>query len=52
MWGHYGCRIMGVFLGFLNEVSSSTTNIFWWYRFFFMEDCAPFALLGTWALVV
>jgi len=27
MWGHYGCRIVGVFLRPLNEVSGSTNNI-------------------------
>jgi hypothetical protein len=31
MWGHYGFRIVGVFLGPLNEVSSLTIDIIWWY---------------------
>jgi hypothetical protein len=31
MWGHYGFKIVGVFLGPLSEASSSTANILWWY---------------------
>jgi hypothetical protein len=32
MWGHYGSKIMKVFLGPLNEVLGLTTNILWWYK--------------------
>jgi hypothetical protein len=32
MWGHYGSRIMKVFLEPLSKVSSSIINILWWYR--------------------
>jgi hypothetical protein len=32
MWGHYGSKIVGVFLGPLNEVSNLTTDILWWYK--------------------
>jgi hypothetical protein len=32
MWGHYGSRIVGVFLGPLSKASSSTIDILWWYR--------------------
>ncbi len=32
MWGHYGSRIVGVFLGPLNEVLGLISNILWGYR--------------------
>jgi len=32
MWGHYGSKIVGVFLGPLSEPSSLITDIFWWYK--------------------
>jgi hypothetical protein len=51
MWGHYGFRIMGVFLGPFSEALDSTTNIFWWCKFFSMENCAPSTFLRNWALV-
>jgi hypothetical protein len=41
MWGHYGYKIVKVFLEPFSKVSSSTTDILRWYRPFFMEDCAP-----------
>jgi hypothetical protein len=41
MWGHYGFRIVGVFLGSLSEVSDLTTNILWWYRPSFYEGLCP-----------
>jgi hypothetical protein len=41
MWRHWGSRIMRVFLGPLNKVSSSTTNIFWWYRPSFYRGLCP-----------
>ncbi len=31
MCEYYGSRIVGVFSGPLSKMSSSTTNIFWWY---------------------
>jgi hypothetical protein len=49
MWGHYGSMIMGFLLRPFNEASSSTTNIFWWYKPSFL--CAPSAFLRCWALV-
>jgi hypothetical protein len=51
MWGHYGSKIVGVFLGPFSKVSRSTIDILWWYMPFFMEDCAPSIFLGSWALV-
>ncbi len=51
MCGHYGSRIMGIFSGSLNEASGSIIDILWWYRAFFMEDCAPSTFIGNWALV-
>jgi hypothetical protein len=53
MWGHYGSRIMGVFLRPFSEASSLTTNIFLLcgMGLLTMEDCAPFVFLGSWALV-
>jgi hypothetical protein len=32
MWGHYGSKIMGVFLKPFNEALGLTTNILWWYK--------------------
>jgi len=51
MWGHYGSKIVGIFLRPFNEAWDSTTNIFWWYRPFFMEDCAPSIFIRSWVLV-
>jgi hypothetical protein len=31
MWGHYGSKIVGIFLGPLNEALSLIANIIWWY---------------------
>jgi hypothetical protein len=41
MCGHYGSKIMGVFLGPLSKVSSLITNIFWWYRPLFYGGLYP-----------
>jgi hypothetical protein len=41
MWGHYGSKIMGVFLGPLSETLGSTTNIFWWYKPFLYGGLCP-----------
>jgi hypothetical protein len=51
MWGHYGSRIMGVFLGPFGKVSGSTIDIFDGIGLLSMKDCAPFTFLGSWALV-
>jgi hypothetical protein len=41
-----------VFLGPLSKALGSNTNIFWWYKLFFIENCAPFIFLRNWVLVV
>jgi hypothetical protein len=41
MCGHYGSRIMGIFLGPLNEASCSITNILWWNRAYFYGRLCP-----------
>jgi hypothetical protein len=41
MWGHYGSKILGVFLRPLNEASCLTTDILWWYRPFFYGKVCP-----------
>ncbi len=50
--GHYGSRIVGVFLGPLSEVLGSTTDILGGINLLSMEDYAPSAFLGSWVLVV
>jgi len=47
MWGHYGSRIVGVFLRPSNKALGLITDILRWYRVFFMEDCAPSAFLWS-----
>jgi hypothetical protein len=32
MWGHYGSKIVGVFLGPLGKAPCSTIDILWWYK--------------------
>ncbi len=32
MWGHYGSKIVIIFLGPLNETSSLIIDILWWYK--------------------
>ncbi len=32
MWGHYGSKIVGVFLRPFSEASGLTIDILWWYR--------------------
>jgi len=41
MWGHYGSNIVKVFSKPLIEMSSSTTNIFWWYKPSFYGGLCP-----------
>jgi hypothetical protein len=41
MWGHYGSKIVGIFLGPLSEVLGLTTNIFWWYKLYFYGGLCP-----------
>jgi hypothetical protein len=44
MWvyvGHYGFRIMGVFLGPFSEALGLTINILWWYRPSLYERLCP-----------
>jgi hypothetical protein len=41
MWGHYGSKVMGVFLGPFSEVSNLTIDIFWWYRLSFYGGLYP-----------
>jgi hypothetical protein len=41
MWGHYGFKITGVFLGPLSKASGSTTDIFWWYKPSFYGRLCP-----------
>jgi hypothetical protein len=51
MWGHYGSKIMRVFSRPFNKVSSSTTNILWWYKLSFYGGLCPFVFIRSWALV-
>jgi hypothetical protein len=46
MWGHYGSKIMGVFLRPLSKVSSLITDIFWWYKPFLYEGLCPICFFG------
>jgi len=41
MWGHYGSRVMGVYLRPLSEALGLTTNLFWWYRPFIYGRLCP-----------
>jgi len=41
MWGHYGSKIVGMFLKPLSKTSTSTTNILWWYKPFFYGRSCP-----------
>ncbi len=41
MCGHYGFRIMGIFLGPFNEALSSIIDILWWYRAYFYGGLCP-----------
>jgi hypothetical protein len=41
MWGHYGPKIVKVFLGPLNKTLGSIVDIIWWYRFFFYGGLCP-----------
>ncbi len=52
MWGHYGSRIVIIFLGPFNEVLSLTTIILSGISFLSMDDCAPSIFLRNWVLVV
>jgi hypothetical protein len=45
MWGHYGFRIMRIFLRPLNEVSGSTIDILWWYKVFYNGRLCPICCL-------
>ncbi len=48
MWGHYGSRIVGVFLGPFNEASNLIINIIWWYMpFIYGRLCPIFFLRGS-----
>jgi len=41
MWGHYGSKIVGVFLKPFNKVLGLSTDILWWYRPFFLWRIVP-----------
>jgi hypothetical protein len=41
MWGHYESKVMGIYLGPLNEALGLTTNFFQWYRFFIYGRLCP-----------
>ncbi len=41
MWGHYGSRVMGVYLGPLNKALGPTTNHLWWYMPFIYKELCP-----------
>jgi hypothetical protein len=41
MWGHYGSKIVGNFLGPFSEASCSTTDILWWYKLSFYGKLCP-----------
>jgi hypothetical protein len=52
MWGHYGSRIMIVFLRPLSKVSSLTIDILWWYRLSFYGGLCPHLFfIGNWVVV-
>jgi hypothetical protein len=35
----------------LSVVLGLTTNLLWWYKPYFMEDCAPSTFIRSWTLV-
>ncbi len=41
MWRHYGTKVMWVYLGIFSGVSSPTSNLLWWYRFFIYGGLCP-----------
>ncbi len=52
-WGHYGSKIVGVFLRPLSEALGSTFNMFWGYKLFLYGGLCPiyfFRELGFWWL--
>jgi hypothetical protein len=49
MWGHYGFKIVRVFLGPLSKARLPIS--FSGIGFLFMEDCAPSIFLRSWVLV-
>jgi hypothetical protein len=51
MWGHYGSRVIGVYLGLLDGALGPTIDLLWWYRLLSMEDCAPSTFLRSLGLV-
>jgi hypothetical protein len=41
MWKHYGSKVLGVYSRPLNEASSPTTDLLWWYRPFIYGKLCP-----------
>ncbi len=41
MWGHYGSKVMWVYWGPFNKMSSPTTNLLWWYKLFIYGGLFP-----------
>jgi hypothetical protein len=52
MWGHYGLRIVQVFLGPPSKVLGLTINILWWYGPSRYEGLCPIFFLKSWVLMV
>ncbi len=41
MWGHYGSKVMGVYSRPLSKTLGSTTDLFWWYKLFYLWRFVP-----------
>jgi hypothetical protein len=52
MWGHYGFKIVEVFLGPFSQVLGLTIDILWWYMPSFYGRLCPICFLRSWVLVV
>jgi len=48
MWGRYGSRIAGVFLGPFSEALDLTTDILRWYNLFLFRKLCPIYFLKKW----
>jgi hypothetical protein len=46
MWGHYGSRIVIIFLRPFSETSCSIINILWWYKPSFYGGLCPIYFFG------
>jgi hypothetical protein len=41
MWGHFGSRVMGIYLGPISKTLSLTINFLWWYTPFIYGGLCP-----------